>query len=386
MRKLLALVMLMVLLPGAWAQAQTDPLAQAVTYMRTQQAADGTFAGFGAGSTADAVYALVAAGQDPAQVAVGGVSALDGLRKLGPATVKEPGLAAKFALAFLMAGQAPVVTDANLLNKVEQSFDPATGQYGKDLTGHAFAVLALHAAGRGADNMAAAVAALKKLQLADGGWGFDGTAKSGSDTNTTSVIIQALIAAGDTSDAVTKAVAYLKTQQNDDGGFPYSQTSQFGTASDANSTAYTIQALLAAGEDLAKISKAGKTPRERLVAFQNPSGAFRYQDTPPDDNAAATYQAIAALAGKTFPLTALPAPAPAPTAAAGATATPTEARPTDPLAPTATAVAAPGTTATAAAAPGGLPDTAGKSAPAWPLAALALLLVGSALLVRRRAA
>ncbi|HMA35246.1 MAG TPA: cell wall anchor protein, partial [Chloroflexia bacterium] len=45
---------------------------------------------------------------------------------------------------------------------------------------------------------------------------------------------------------------------------------------------------------------------------QNPSGAFRYQATPPDDNAGATYQVLPALAGVVLPVPPAPQlPAPA---------------------------------------------------------------------------
>ena len=57
-----------------------------------------------------------------------------------------------------------------------------------------------------------------------------------------------LFAAGQrNTPAVERAVAYLVTQRNADGGFPYSQASEYGTASDANSTALVIQAIVAAG-------------------------------------------------------------------------------------------------------------------------------------------
>ena len=49
-------------------------------------------------------------------------------------------------------------------------------------------------------------------------------------------------------------------------------------------------------------AKNGKTPVNRLLAFQNPTGAFRFQDAQADDNQFATYQALPACAGKTYPL------------------------------------------------------------------------------------
>jgi hypothetical protein len=154
-------------------------------------------------------------------------------------------------------------------------------------------------------------------------------------------VLQALISASGTPEVRARALEYLRAQQNADGGFPYSQTSQFGNASDANSTALSIQAILAAGESMSNWVKDGKSPLDRLLAFQNPSGAFRYQDSAPDDNQLATYQAVPAIAGKTFPTEPVPitqpevqpvaptvivpsattAGAPQPTAAAASTST-----------------------------------------------------------------
>ncbi len=306
-RRLILLIgaLLAVVMPAAsaWAQTTTNDAAaqKASAYIRTQQAPDGTFAGFGAGSTADAIYALAAANLNIAELKNGGASPIDGLSKLAPEAAKDPGVAAKFVIAALLAGQSPTTLGGtDMVTAVESGFNGATGQYGKDVTAHALALLALRAAGT--TLRPEAVAALEKLQLPDGGWSFDGTPATGSDTNTTSLAIQALTAAGSTTDARTKALGYLRAQQNADGGFPYSQTSQFGNASDANSTALGVQAILASGETLDAWAKDGKTPVDRLLAFQNPSGAFRFQDAQPEDNQLATYQAVPAIMGKPFPI------------------------------------------------------------------------------------
>ena len=298
-------MLLLVAVPNLTALAQGGANAaavqKAVAFIRTQQAPDGTFAGFGAGSTADAIIALAAANVNVAEVRNGQTSAVEALATLGPEAAKDVGGAAKFVLAALLAGQSPrTVGGADLVAAVEQGFDAATGRYGADVTSHAYALLALRAAG--ATIPPEAVTALEKLQLPDGGWSFDGTPATGSDTNTTALAIQALVAVGGTGEAKTKAMAYLRSQQNADGGFPYSQTSQFGNASDANSTALSIQAILATGEALSGWAKEGKTPLDRLLAFQNASGAFRFQDGQPEDNALATYQAIPPVSGKTYPL------------------------------------------------------------------------------------
>lgn len=377
-RLILLIAMLMLaLMPVAGTLAQTtgnDVAAQkALGYMRTQLAADGTFAGFGAGSTADAIYALAAANVNIADFKNGAASPIDGLSKLAPEAAREPGVAAKFVIAALLAGQSPTMLGGvDLVAAVESGFNAASGQYGADVTTHALSLIALRAAG--ATIRPEAVAALEKLQLPDGGWSFDGTPATGSDTNTASLAIQALTAAGSTTDARTRALGYLRAQQNADGGFPYSQTSQFGNASDANSTALSTQAILASGETLADWAKAGKTPVDRLLAFQNPSGAFRFQDAQPEDNQLATYQAVPAVAGKTFPIEsiAIALQTPGETAATPGAATGTGTAPN--TQPTATGDdAAP------------LPNTGRSPGVALPLLVAGLLLLGG-LTLRRRSA
>ena len=358
------------------AQANDPAIDKAVAYIRSQQQSNGSFNGFGAGSTADAVFALAAANVNVAEVRSGGQSAIDYIRSQAKDAGKDTGVAAKFVIALLQAGQSPILPDGtNLIQEVERGYNAATARYGNDVTAHAYAMIALNAAGQQSARKSEVVDALKKLQLPDGGWSFDGAPATGSDTNTTSIVIQALVAVGDKSEALTKAIAYLRSQQNSDAGFPYSQTSQFGNASDANSTALSLQALLAAGEDLAGYTKEGKTIRDRLLAFQNPSGAFRYQDDQPEDNTLATYQAVPALAGKTLPLEgimiALPA---APAASAPAASAPAASSPATTPAPAASAPAPAG------GVPAQLPNTGATNfVPALALVALLLLVAGLAL-------
>ncbi len=153
---------------------------------------------------------------------------------------------------------------------------------------------------------AAAVDYIKAAQQENGSWAWDGTAETAGDTNTTAFAVQALVAAGEApgSEAVTKALAYAKGIQNEDGGWPYQNPSEYGTATDANSTAVTIQAIIAAGQDPAGSAWAldGATPTAALEALQNESGAFAWQAAMPDDNLLATVQALPAVAGKAFPL------------------------------------------------------------------------------------
>lgn len=316
MRRLLLALLALALLAAAspaHAQGSTAPLdeaADAAAWVRGQQQADGSFPGFGPGDTADALVALAAAAADPGAAVKDGAAALAYLQAQAPAySAGGPGAAAKLVLAAVASGEDPTrFGGVNLLAAIGKTYDPATGQYGPDVYGHALALLAARAVE--AAPAPPAVSRLLALQLDDGGWSFDGTAATGSDTNTTSLALQALAGLRQADGARAKAIAYLKGQQNDDGGFPYSQTSQFGNDSDANSTAAAIQAIVAAGQDPAgrAWSKGRNTPYTALVGLQNASGALRFQAGQPDDNAVATYQAVPALFGRALPVATAPAP------------------------------------------------------------------------------
>jgi hypothetical protein len=103
--------------------------------------------------------------------------------------------------------------------------------------------------------------------------------------------VLALIAAGQRQE-IAPSVEYFRSVQNDDGGWTYQKPSAFGEATDANSTALVMQALVAAGEDLT----AWDDPEQALLALQVPSGAFIFNAATSSENLLATVQAIPALA------------------------------------------------------------------------------------------
>jgi LPXTG-motif cell wall-anchored protein len=126
---------------------------------------------------------------------------------------------------------------------------------------------------------------------------------------------------------IQKAIAKLHEQQNGDGGFPYVSPSPWGTDSDANSTAVVIWALLAVGEDPGGVDwkvqgQDGLSAMDKLRAFQNDSGAFRWQDAMPDDNFLATIQAAVAIEWKTLPFARMDVGADTEVGAAAAETTP----------------------------------------------------------------
>jgi iron complex transport system substrate-binding protein len=95
---------------------------------------------------------------------------------------------------------------------------------------------------------------------------------------------------------VARAVAFLRSFQNRDGGFELTR----GRGSDAQSTAWAIQGLVAAG---------AQPPRHAfayLATLKRPDGSYRYSKKYATTPVWVTSQVLAALAKKPFPLT--PAP------------------------------------------------------------------------------
>lgn len=270
-------------------------LQAAVAWLREQVQADGGVSdgfseGSSVGATVDVVLAAAAVGEDVSTWAT--PSPLDFLATQA-STAAGTGTLAKLTLAAVATGQDPTnFGGVDLVAGINAAYDDATGRFEGLVTDHAFAMLALKNAGVAIPEGAAQ--ALIDLQAEDGGWSFDGASQS--DTNTTALAIQALVAADADDAVIAKALDFLKTQQNEDGGFPYQKPSDYGTDTDANSTAWVIQALIAAGEDLADWNN----PQEALAALQTESGAFQWQAAVPGENLLATAQAVPALAGYSY--------------------------------------------------------------------------------------
>ena len=92
------------------------------------------------------------------------------------------------------------------------------------------------------------------------------------------------------------------------GGFAYA-ASTLESGADANSTAYVVQALYAAGEDPAGAAWASEdgTPISYLLSAQLEDGSFAWQPGT-GANFLATAQAIPALLGQPYPFVAEPSP------------------------------------------------------------------------------
>jgi hypothetical protein len=301
----LAAILMTSLAGAALAGPGDDAASKALTWLATKQNADGGFSdGFSPNSklssTADAILAITAAGQDASTWKRGGVSPLDYLQSQAGQTTNG-GEIAKVVLAVVATGgtlRARSWGGVDLIARLHGLHK--SGGYGGTLYEDTLVVLALVNAGQSVPDDV--TARLLKAQTADGAWAFTGdTAAGAGDTNTTALVVQALIATGK-RDAIGRALDYLRRTQNADAGWPYQVPSAFGTETDANSTANVLQALIAARESLSNWGKSGQSdPLGALIRLQDAkTGAFNFQASAPGANLLATMQAVPALKSATF--------------------------------------------------------------------------------------
>jgi len=307
-------------------EARLD-ISSELSFLAGAQNADG---GFGAapGQASSELYSawaaigLAAAGRDPLSLRRDGHTVLDAIR--GEAgSLQGAGDLERTILALRACGASvhslPGADPVGRLLRF-RSGDGSFGDLG-NLT--AFAILALRAAGRPAGEQVVRSAGrwLARQQNADGGFGF-GARGGGSDVDDTAAALQALVQAGVRSGPLpAHAAAFLIRAQNLDGGYPQ----QLGGQSNAQSTAWAIQGLIAAGRNVQAITRQGsRSPIGYLASLLAPNGSVRYSRTGSQTPVWVTAQALTALAGKPFPI----APVRARAAVASATpAAPSGARP-----------------------------------------------------------
>lgn len=293
--------------------------SRALAWLHALQQADGGWADpFGpVGATADAVLAFAAADFDPNTVSTsGGASAVAYLEANARDYVMLPGSPptffadriGKLMLAVVAAGKDPRDFGPDHLDLVAMLTDPPVYHSGaytntENTLQQAYPILGLAAAGEPIYD--SAVVNLIRLQQDDGGWKYD---LDDSPWNTTSpdntaLALQALAAARSHQThpaivtslyaSISNAIAYLQATQDAHGGWG----STFNTA-------YAIQGLLAAGEDLhAPIwTKDGHTPYDALMSYQDSDGPF--SGWTGDDDRMSTAAAVSALLSTPFPLSA----------------------------------------------------------------------------------
>lgn len=314
MHRLLIFILMFSLLLTPFTLAQDDSrpeIDDAVTWIILNQLADGGWGdGFSEGTspgyTADAIFALVAAGYDIDAIETeDGLDPLDYLTDYVSTTDSlTPGVTAKMITALVAVGFDPSDFNGVDLVAVLLNAQDTDGLYLDDMAGifgHCLAMIALdNALGDGdnealVDSLLRAAATLATRQNDDGGWGF--AAGLQSDTNTTALCIQGL-AELDTPtalEALEQALAYLAAIQNEDGGWPYQNPSDWGTDSDTSSTSLVYQALVAVNADPDEWR--AEAIVEFLLGLQNENGAYGLSETFPFDNFISTITIVPALVG-----------------------------------------------------------------------------------------
>lgn len=268
---------------------ETNAVLTGAAFIKSTQAPDGSYGTDSLGQNMDAVFAVRAAGYNPAKDQLDGKGPADFLIA-NVSAVDTAAAASKAAMGAKALGLDPKsVGGVDLIASVSQNLEAADSSYLGDDFSQSIALLGLACTGNAVP--AKAVAALQATVISDGGgWGFGGVA----DPDITAITIQALLASGvAANDAHVQAgLAYLKAHQGSDGGWGFDPT-----ASNANSTAYVVQALLALGEnpDSASYEKDGVTPVEFMLSQQQADGSFAGFDP-----AYATNQVLPALAGRTY--------------------------------------------------------------------------------------
>jgi prenyltransferase beta subunit len=243
---------------------------------------------------------LAASGRDPVSVRRGGRSPLDYMRSEVGA-LSGLGDVERTILAAHACGASPYLFAGYDLPGELLRGRARDNSFSDQVNLTAFAIIALTAAGHSPryGPIHEAAGWLERQQNGDGGFGFArrGTA---SDVDDSGAVLQALFDAGaHNRGAVSRAAGYLGRAQNLDGGFPQEP----GGQSNAQSTAWAAQGLLAAGRDPALVRRRGsRSPIAYLESLVAPDGSVRYSRTSAQTPVWVTAQALIALQRRIFPV------------------------------------------------------------------------------------
>jgi hypothetical protein len=276
---------------GSMPAAQTP-----VGYLLSAQNKDGGF-GSAPGQQSSVLYSgwaalgLAADGHNPADVSHGGRTLLAYIE----ATVaSDPGSLERTILVARASGvPATDFGGHDLLASLQRDIR-RDGSVGDQVNLTTFAVMALRAAG--VSLPARMLPWLIHQQDADGGFSY---AKAGdeADVDDTGAALEAI--AGSSPAASRRAVAYLRAAQNHDGGLP----SDPSGPSNAQSTAWAVQGLIAAGVKPSSLLRKGSpSPVRYLSSLITRTGAVDYARGTSLTPVWVTGEAMVALAGKSLPL------------------------------------------------------------------------------------
>jgi energy-coupling factor transport system substrate-specific component len=279
--------------------ARASDVARAASWLAAQQRPNGGFAVDserepGAEMTAWAMLALAAAGRNPLDVTASGRSPVDFLRSHLD-EVRDAGDVARTILALGAAGVDPRHFAGEDLVERLLSQRRQSGSYQGWPATSAYAVLALRAAGADGST-AGTVAWLRQVQGQDGGWGNEPGGASTAEI--TGAVLQVLAPGSEASD---RALGYLRQAKRPNGGFAPGNN----LAANAQSTAWTVEGLLAAGKDPDGFGP-GSSSLAYLRDLQADDGHFLKAPGQDVDPVWVTSNAIVPLSGHFLPVAAPP--------------------------------------------------------------------------------
>ncbi|HWM64541.1 MAG TPA: prenyltransferase/squalene oxidase repeat-containing protein [Solirubrobacterales bacterium] len=319
----LVLACALVLAPaGAPAASAEDADARAtlersVRFLQDAQNRDGGFGGevgqpSDPGFTAWAAYALAAAGINPQDQAKPDGTDVHSYLIAAAGVLSQTTDFDRAALVALASGTSPsdfggVDAIGTVLSRQlpDGSFPQLAGGQAGWVNATIWSIFPLSAVDRpGADTAVQRAAQwLLGRQLPGGGWPATVPA-SPPDVDMTGAAVQALRAAGHGGgEAEQRAFEFLRGAQEVDGGFEAVE----GGRSNAATTAWVVQGMWAAGLDPRSWrTPSGRDPLAYLTSLQRPDGSIGYTATSSTNSLWITAQVGPALAGRAYPLGAVP--------------------------------------------------------------------------------
>ena len=270
-------------------QPTNDIIVNALSYLQSRQADDGSIGGFS--TSAWVAMAISATEKDPHTWGdlVGYLRENADRIDDNMATDWE-----RHALAIVACDENPRdFSGIDYVAKVESFYDGVQIGDPTNLYDDFFGILALVSCGVKQDSPVIQTIRtyIKEQQRQDGDWG---------DVDSTAAAVMALISAGEHSDSssIAAALSFLKTMQTEDGGFQ-----SWGTTN-AASTAWAIDAIVIAGQDPTSIEwkQGGKSPIDFLLSLQQTNGAFAWSFNQNMNPEWMTSYVIPALLGKPYPI------------------------------------------------------------------------------------
>ncbi|SHI50338.1 Prenyltransferase, beta subunit [Dethiosulfatibacter aminovorans DSM 17477] len=214
----------------------------------------------------------------------------------------------RILLALSAAERSSQYQGYDLEEKVE-SFQQPNGHFGQPdrgedqmINAHMWSVLSLESVGNRDYDRDKAREWLVASQNDDGGFGW--LVGGESDTDDTGIAISTLVLLGEDRDSavIQDALDYIKSRQENDGGI--SASDMMGNDSNSASDAWSMQGLIAAGEDYdgSYWTVGNENVKTHLMSLQASDGSFDWKDGVSSSPVKMTAYVIAALSEKPYPV------------------------------------------------------------------------------------